>query len=568
LSRRTKLTPARTTTRLPLDDEIVELWKELSPSSAYALGWNKYAGRLFIPSEAKIQGALTRVRELRARAETELQAKILDALETTLLFDEPQPVLDDIVGTIFAHLTKEGINVKHLLSLVSDASQAIDETARRFSSREIPAGVKALALYRLDGILEILDSVRHATGDEKLQTECEALKTKAGKFIELFALEGFGEGTFEQIENVFGKYKFDLGREKFYQDALKKGFDYHEAPEELEARALAWLDDELPRFHAVLKKLAREYDCEPTSAAVEKKIIEKGKLKTSDLVATTNAIRRVIQRFADERIVRINKKYKTRVIETPSYLTGTLPTGAAGFYDTFTKHPFQIYYVTTDPKRDPAKSIGQLLDLLVHEEYGHCVHHSNSALHFGGKASTLELINTSLEGPITEGLSFNREREFLEAVKSLETKKTKLSKAEEDYVRLMKRFGGLHLVNLEAEEEIRKWRVIRFLRVIGDVRINTGKQGLLEFVEWAHRYTGVSKSSVFYQLFPAHEGIFPGYATCYAVVGEEIHSIEKKIKDEKKRIRFSTYMTGIGYPPRSIFKRRLEEFARVLTRGT
>jgi hypothetical protein len=98
--------------------------------------------------------------------------------------------------------------------------------------------------------------------------------------------------------------------------------------------------------------------------------------------------------------------------------------------------------------------------------------------------------------------------------------------------------------------------------VIGDVRINTGRQGLLEFVDWAHRRTGVPRSSVFYQLFPAHEGMFPGYATAYAVVGEEIHSIEAKIKDDRKRIRFSTYMTGMGYPPRSIYIKRLEQFAR------
>ena len=75
-----------------------------------------------------------------------------------------------------------------------------------------------------------------------------------------------------------------------------------------------------------------------------------------------------------------------------------LPTGAASFFDTFTKKPFQLYFLTTDPKRDPAKSVSQLMDLLVHEEYGHCVNHSNSVLRFGGKADKLELIPTLLSG--------------------------------------------------------------------------------------------------------------------------------------------------------------------------
>src|SRR5271157_882100 len=141
-----------------LDNEIIALWKDLSPSGAYILGWNEYAGRLFIPSEQNLKGAIERVRALRRRAENDVQAKVLDSIEVTLLFAEPQPVLDDIVGAIFAHLTKEGINEKHMASLLSDASKSIDATQRRFRAVKVPTAVKALTLYRLDGIIEILDS--------------------------------------------------------------------------------------------------------------------------------------------------------------------------------------------------------------------------------------------------------------------------------------------------------------------------------------------------------------------------------------------------------------------------
>ena len=117
---------------------------------------------------------------------------------------------------------------------------------------------------------------------------------------------------------------------------------------------------------------------------------------------------------------------------------------------------------------------------------------------------------------------------------------------------------------MEIELETRKWRLIRFLRVIGDVRINTNKQGLFEFIDWAHKHTGVPRSNVYYQLFPAHEGMFPGYATSYAVVGEEIRAIEETLTDPKKRVKFSTYLTGIGFPPRSIYRKRLEDYAASL----
>jgi hypothetical protein len=547
-----------------LDDDIVALWKELSPSSAYLLGWDEFAGMLFIPGEQNIKDALERVRALRRRAENDVQAKVLDSIEIGLLLPEPQPVLDDIVGAIFTHLTKEGVNEKHLTSLISGASKALDATQKRFRGMKVPSAVKALTLYRLDGVLEILASVKRATKSKKLKEDCDRLAEKVKKFVAQYELEGFGKGTFEEVEKVFQTHKFALGREKFYRAALEGGFDYNETPDELEQKALKWIDEELPRYLDVVKRLAKHYRCEATPEAVERKVVERQELKPQQLLRITNSIRKVIQDFTDESVVRINKKYKTKVIETPLYLSGTMPTGAASFFDTFTKKPFQVYFLTTDPRRDPPKSVSQLIDLLVHEEYGHCVNHSNSVLGFGGgKPSQIELISTLLIGPVSEGLSFNREREFMEASLALKGKEP-LSRAEKSYIALLDKYGGFDLLNMELEFEIRKWRLIRFLRVIGDVRINTNKQGLFEFIDWAHKYTGVPRSNVYYQLFPAHEGIFPGYATCYAVVGEEIHAIEDRIKDPKKRIKFSTYLTGIGFPPRSVYRQRLEDFAASL----
>ena len=546
-----------------LDDEIVQLWKDLSPSSAYTCGFEEYAGRLFIPSDENIKKALERVRALRSRANNDEQAKLLDSMEVQLLLDEPQPVLDDIVGSIFNHLTKEGVNERHLAGLVSDGIKSIDATQKRFTGRDIPAAVRALTLYRLDGVIEVVDAISGQIKGKELKKNCERLKEKAKKFVSLYDLPGFGKGTFEEVAAVFKKTKFALGRERFYRVALENGFDYHESPDELEAKAMAWLEDELPRYDAVIKRLAKEYKCKATPEEVEKHLVDRQRLKPKQLLRVTNSIRKVIQEFCDESVVRINKKYKTKVIQTPDYLSGMLPTGAASFFDTFTTKPFQLYFITTDPKRDPPKSVSQLIDLLVHEEYGHCVNHSNSVLRFGGKPTMLELVPSLLQGPVTEGLSFNREREFLEASLKLEGKEG-LTRAERAYIKLLEGYGGLKLINAELEFQTRKWRIIRFLRVIGDVRINTGKQGLFEFIDWANKHTGVPKSNVYYQLFPAHEGMFPGYATFYAVVGEEIHEIEDTISDDKARVKFSTYLTGVGFPPRSMYRKMLQDYAAAL----
>ena len=548
----------------PLDAQILDLVKEVSPSGAYLMGFNDYAGKLFIASDANISSALRKVRALRSKVKTELQRKLLDSMETGLLFDEPQPVLDDIVGTIFAHLVKEGVNDAHMLPLLDSAMRDVKACTARFEGKAIPVAVKALTLYRLDGVLEILDTVKGQSKSPQVKEGCDSLKERVAEYVRLFELEGWGRGEFPNAERIFNARGSDLGRQKFYLTALKKGFDYSETPEQLEKNAMHWIDEELPKFKRVSERLAKQFGCDPKPEEVEAKIIDRNHLDPKKLVGVTLGIRRVVQKLVNEDVCAINPKYRTKVIETPPYLTGTIPTGAAQFFDTFTKRPFQYFFQTTDPKRDPDKSVAALLNLLVHEEYGHCVHHSNSAVGFSGKLSAAQLMpGAQTGGPITEGLSFNREIEFFEVSKGLETKK-RLTVTERAYVKLLEKYGGLKQVNLELEFMTRRWRIVRFLRVIGDVWVNTGKKTLLEFVDWAHERTGVPRSSVYFQLFPAHQGIFPGYATNYAVAGQEIRSIELKIKDPKKRVKFSTYLCSIGFPPKSIYMRMLREYAAKL----
>ena len=106
--------------------------------------------------------------------------------------------------------------------------------------------------------------MKGATKNKKLKEDCDRLAEKVRKFVALFELEGFGKGTFEEVEKVFQKHKFALGREKFYRAALEGGFDYSETPDELEQKAMKWIDEELPRYRDVVKRLAKHYRCEAT----------------------------------------------------------------------------------------------------------------------------------------------------------------------------------------------------------------------------------------------------------------------------------------------------------------
>jgi hypothetical protein len=67
---------------------------------------------------------------------------------------------------------------------------------------------------------------------------------------------------------------------------------------------------------------------------------------------------------------------------------------------------------------------------------------------------------------------------------------------------------------------------------------------------------------VYHQLFPAHQGNGPGYASTYAIVGESIREIQNKaVRNGKKLLDFNTYACSMGFPARTIFEDRLRTFA-------
>ena len=143
-----------------LESQITDFLKESNPYGAYLVGFNEYAGKLFIASEENISAALRKARALRSKAETELQRKVLDSVQATLSFDEPEPVMDEIVSAIFVHLVKEGVNDDHMISLLDHASRDVAACKKRYARRSVPVAVKALTLYRLEGVLDILDTVK------------------------------------------------------------------------------------------------------------------------------------------------------------------------------------------------------------------------------------------------------------------------------------------------------------------------------------------------------------------------------------------------------------------------
>jgi hypothetical protein len=559
-----------------LERQIFDLMAEISPQAMYLLGIEELGDKVYILSKENIESALTRIKGIKEKCRSEgsnnakLALKLLESIETQFEFAEPLPDIAIVVDTLSTHLIKEGLRPERYRKLLDQIIASINASIQKFEGKSIAPGVKVLVQYQVVGAKEILDVVeKEAREDKELVEKISRLRERILAFSKRFEVEGFTDGQFDEVIEILRREGSDLGRSGFYERALRFGFDYRETPRELERKAVSWINEELPKLRKATKALAKVLECSQDPESVDRKLKSMPGVRPEEALATTIKIRSVIQALCEESIVGFNPKYNTTVVETPPYLSPILPTAAAQGFDTLTDHPYQRYFLTTDPKRAPPSGFADLVNTLVHEEYGHCLHFSNTTAHFAAEPGILEMLPSLHAGTTSEGLAFQRELEFLDALhrlnKKVKNRGTSLSNAEKAYIDLTKNFGGFERTLLEMEFTTYKHRIIRFLRVVGDARINSGKQDLLSFLEWAEKKTGLARRTVYFQIFPAHEGIFPGYATCYAVVGQEIRQIQKPFKDNpEKLVKFNSYACSMGYPPRSIYIKRLKEYAMLL----
>ncbi|MDG6908189.1 MAG: hypothetical protein JRN20_20665 [Nitrososphaerota archaeon] len=553
-----------------LEKAVFDLFAEFNPQSLYSLGLDEYADKFTIYSEENVQLQLKKIAALKKRCGPKdvVVRKLLDSIETGLLWDEPGPGVGVVVDVLSTQIIKEGIKTEHLKRLVDLLFDSVDASLKRYAKKKYYAPIRILCQYMVFSANEILDLLIRESNNHELREKSKRLKDKVKEFGESFAVSGFTDGEFSEVVQLMKQQGADLGRERFYRKALRYAFDYKESPSQLEAKALKWISEDLPKLKKATRELSKKLGCANESEAVSEILKSRPGVGANQALTTTSKIRPIVQALVAESIVGINPKYDTQVIETPPYLTAIIPSAAAQGFDALTDKASQRYYLTTDPKRDPPKGFADLVNVLVHEEYGHCVHFSNTAAKYNARATICELLPSLHSGTTSEGLAFQRELEFLDLLERLSKKKeSDYTEAERDYVKLCDDYGGFKETLLELEFTTYKQRIVRFLRVVGDSRINSGKQDLLKFLQWAERRTGLAQRTVFYQIFPAHEGIFPGYATCYAIVGQDIRQTQEKIKnDPKKMVAFNAYATSMGYPARSVYTKRLKAYAKSVSR--
>jgi len=549
-----------------VEKRFFDWYKRFDPSSAYIDGANECAGKFFAPSKDNLAIAERELRGLLETAENEGQKRFFQSYLTALSFNEPYMIPSRAASAFFAHLVKEGIVPEHLRSLTAQVGQALDAYSNLLASKEWSIEIRILTCQTTDQLLGILDTIIAETKDESIKKSLTPLKAKASEYRRAFGAEDIKQGDFAEVYPVIKENRTKVKHKDIYPRLLADVWGYPESIKEIEEKATYWLKKELPVLKRMTRKLAKNYRVKPSVDAVHEELNRRKGIDKQEALRFVKQTRSIAQKVFEKDVVKITPKYETRVVETPPYLVNLIPTAAMMPFDGLTEKPFNVFFITTDPRVSSSINIPELIQSLLHEEYGHAVNYSNSVTGFAAKPSFLEVISSAFSTHISDGISFHRELEFAQLLRKL-SEKRKPSDAEAELLRILTGEEDLETMLLENEFIVQMWRIIRFLRAIFDVKINMEKQSVADFVEKAHKETGISEKMIYNETWGFLETV--GYAPCYSIAGDVIRKLQgQALAREISQVEFNTYVSSLGFPSREIFERKVKNFINSHRKGT
>jgi len=541
-----------------VEKQFLEWYKEFDPSASYRAGVSECVGKFLIPSKQNLAAAEKKLKRILKAAQNEGQRRLLRSYLMQLRFNEPYMVPSSATSAFFSHLVKEGIVPEHLKSLAKRVEEALDAFAKLLADKKWSIEIKILTCQTTDQLLGILGTMIAEAKDESLKKSLTELKEKASQYRKIYEVRGIERGDFSEVYPILQKNRGKMKHKAIYPGILADMWGYPETSGEIERKARLWLKKELPILKKVTSELAKIYGVKPTVEIVDEELNKRRGIPKQQALKFVKETRTVAQKVFEKNIVRITPKYETRVIETPSYLVSMIPTAAMSAFDYLTDKPFSVFYVTTDPRFSPSSTVPDLIQSLLHEEYGHAVNYSNSATRFAANPGFLEILSSPFSTHISDGISFYRELEFVNLLKELVKGKT-LSEEENEFLKILKGEVDTETMLLENEFVVQTWRIMRFLRAMFDVRINMEKQSIADFVEWAHKETGLSEKKIYNQTWIFLESV--GYAPCYSIAGNTIGKLQQlALKKGIRLLDFNTYVSSLGFPPREIFEQKLKEY--------
>src|SRR3989338_5802726 len=263
------------------DKEVFKFWKEVSPESAFSSGINECTATLFIPSYQNVRKALARIDALVPHADS-VAVAFLRAEKRGLMREEPQDAPDQIMGVFYTHLVKEGVNEKHVLSLAEQSLNSLG-VQEHLWEKDWPVELQIFSAQSCDGASMLLEIIKKECKKEEVKEAIIAVQNRL-KLWKQNTCKVKAGSDFSKTFPLLQKHSKGLGRKKEYPGLIKELYAYLETPDEIERKALSWIDEELPAFNEILNRLAHQYRCKPSVEDINKALEKHQHIPLKDLV--------------------------------------------------------------------------------------------------------------------------------------------------------------------------------------------------------------------------------------------------------------------------------------------
>jgi hypothetical protein len=499
---------------------VLEILRTYDPVEGYAAGVAECQGRVFIPTEeatndltARISAAEQRLSEIDDVGERTACGKWLDAIRFSLSLESPAAQLMSCANALLVVFIKNDQRQAFVPTLLSNIASALELENSKWQGHTF-SGEESKAVADGAGLLNaMLELILKQTPE--VQPAIEEVRKRAQRFQSMFPTPPSGD-----LDELFSFFQSHPAASKpsatVFSGIIEQMYDYGANASDLLERSREMLKAELQLIAELRPQLVTHLGLEPkdTLGDVYEKLT--GKYQIADIDCSPEAVlneaekmMKAVNQYLDRYIQDIPDRRVT-LRPTPDYLQNLVTSGGTVAVDYLSREPKAFIFITEQKNT----SWLTLLNVLVHEAT-----HAYQPIILNHLRSVPELgkLRNWMGIPFMEATAFHREFEIFEAVKKA-AQKRHLDPVENQFLKIFDapKFELEDDVN-SFELETRVWRVMRALRTICDVEVNSGCKTYVEFVNWAVSASGLKKQFI-------HENCFtflvsPGYTPSYSFCG-------------------------------------------------
>ncbi|MGA1819872.1 MAG: hypothetical protein ACMUHU_02565 [Thermoplasmatota archaeon] len=532
-----------------------QLWKGLRPGDAYLSGIDEAGGTLFIPTRENIRSKRS---ELDAIWRSTLDISLRSLLRWSrcdLDMQEPQRPPFDIHRTAAGHIIKGGIQNPLLQPLLRQSRTYLERAASDLRVKRWPLETQFLTLSALDRLKDLLKGLpRSSTISEPVKDLLGMVK----EYGELFPLGDISRYGHEDVVSTLEEGDGHVGRGDIYPRILGELYGCPDRAAVIEGSLLLELYSEIPGLKRSMEGLSDIYGTDPDLYDIDVEIASQRRIRVQETIPCIENIRNSMIYWGIRRLVDYPHEVDVGFIETPSYLRSCIPTMRMVNMDGLPARPRTDLFITLDPGSYRPLSFPDLVLMISKEELGGRAHYLNSYLRPLENVKGTDLLSPSLMGATTMGFAMARGLEVLGMLRDMSSRRTELLKDEMVLVESIELYCPLDDLVSDLEFLLFKERVLDLVKAVADIRVNSGKESILEFMRWAQIISGLGEAVILDAIWDAVSN--PGlYASGMSIsIGIRKASHEKLDQGVSPR-EFNTYSTSLGFPAWKVLRERVLE---------